>query len=160
VLVQTFLEFLRNQGLLNGVLWTTVLANGLRGNSRLAVGAKKGYRDVGNQVLAIPAASKKKSLVGGSCVCREQRLGTQSAILSNLNSWVLPVTCSVVRWCSNSRIHALVEMMRVNTLIRTIRVHDRQEDMSFARVGHSLSQDNRLRPRVRAIEGAIAYRAG
>jgi hypothetical protein len=55
-----------------------------------------GYRDVGNQVLAIALRPSKKMRSCGIGSLRmpndEQKLGTQSAILSDtINSWVFDV---------------------------------------------------------------------
>jgi hypothetical protein len=166
----------RNQGPTNLVLCNidnSVLADGLRGNSRLKSLRPSLSHDleVANQeLLAIGGALKtNKGLIDlNLCLCCVSD-ETWHAIcdfvkthptLEVLNLWLVG-DASVASAVLKSRIQALVDMMKVSTSIHTIHVesHYSQHELYRESVIPYL-ETNRLRPLVRAIQKTrpIAYR--
>jgi hypothetical protein len=155
----------------------SILANGLRENSRLKslTPSISTDRDVGNQeVLAIAGALKEnKGLVyldlehyfrmsdeTWDAVCDSLKTHPTLQILdlrcTQHSRWT-PLTPAVLK----SRIQTLLEMMKVNMSIHTIRFHHQFSEHELFR-GSVIPylETNRLRPRVRAIQKTrpIAYR--
>jgi hypothetical protein len=157
----------------------SVLANGLRGNSRL-----KNFKpiismnvEVGNrEVLAIAGALKEnKGLVDlnirygvmmsnetWDIVCDSLQPHPTLQILSLLWSrWAherAPLSPAVL----NSRIQAVVDMLKVNLSIHTIRLHAQYSDHDLFRGSvNPYLETNRLRPRLLAIQKTrpLSYRA-
>jgi hypothetical protein len=153
-----------------------VLANGLRGNSRLKSFRPRISRDleVANQeLLAFAGAFKEnKGLVdwdlSHSCtmsdetwdaVCDSLKTHSTVEVLELRSVFTLDtVAPSVVK----SQIQALLDMMKVNMSIHTIHLRARySEDELFRGSVIPYLETNRLRPRVLAIQKirSIAYRA-
>jgi hypothetical protein len=165
----------RNQGptkLVNCYMDICVLVNGLRGNSRLKSLTPRtpSHRDD----LAIAGALKEnEGLVDlhiwyyfGNCdetwgaICDSL---TTHQTLEVLEIWHLVVNpSSVPPSVITSRVQALVDMLKGNMLIHTIRVNDHYREHELFRgsvIPHL--ESNRLRPRLLAIQKTrpIMYRA-
>jgi hypothetical protein len=173
----------RNQGPIK-LTWcyidNVVLANGLRGNSRLTtlVPYLSGSdEDRNRQLLAIAGALREnKGLVDLDLSRHETRNSTMSdeewgAICNSLKTHPtlevlnLPVTFrddTATPAVLKSRIQALVDMLKVNTSIRTIHLHDLYSEHELFR-GSVIPylEKNRVRPRLLAIQRSrpIPYRA-
>jgi hypothetical protein len=150
----------------------SVLADGLRGNSRLKILRARfssNLEDNTRNAIAIAGALREnKGLV-------EQKLrsrwkdGTWDAVCDSLKThptlqvldlWVNenPLTPAVL----TSRMQVLVDMMKVNTSIHTIHLNPRySEHELFRELIVPYLETNRLRPRLLAIQKTrpIAYRA-
>jgi hypothetical protein len=154
-----------------------VLADGLRGNSRLKSLKLfiSGNLEVGNrEVLTIAdALNENKSLIDLDIIQDEFRLNdeTWGAIFHSLKAHptleVLNLRLTfgdpmIFPAALTSRIQALLDMMKVNMSIHTIRLHDRYSEHELFR-GSVIPylEANRYRPRVRAIQKTrpSAYRA-
>jgi hypothetical protein len=170
----------RNQGPTNLSLCyidNLILADGLRGNSRLKSFRPRlsDSRGVGNQeLLAIAGALKEnKGLVGlylehnfrmsdetWDAVCDSLKTHPTIQVLNLRSAFYddAPLAPTVLK----SRIQALLDMVKVNLSIHTIQLHDqyRRHGMFRESVVPYL-ETNRFRPRVRAIQKArpIPYRA-
>jgi hypothetical protein len=173
----------RNQGptkLYYGHTDNFVLADGLRGNSRLKILtlSLSSDCDVGNQeVLAIAGALKEnKGLVDlvlvtyygyrvseetWGAVCDSLKTHPTLEVLNicaTNRSGVAPLATAVLK----SRMQALVDMLKVNMSIHTLRLH---ESLSQHEIYRELVilylQTNRFRPRLLAIQKTrpIPYRA-
>jgi hypothetical protein len=168
----------RNQGptkLISCYIDNVVLANGLRGNSRMKVFKARlscnlvlGNREVLEYTHAL---SENRGLVylkiesflmsdeTWGAVCHSLKTHPTLQVLDLHTSTFEP---SVHSAAITPRISALLGMLKVNTVIHTIHLHSRYSE-------HELFQDsvtpyletNRLRPRVREIQKtlATAYRA-
>jgi hypothetical protein len=154
---------------------TVVLANGLRGNSRLKILKARisTSREVGNrEVLAIAGALKdNRGLVdldlrhsysvtdeAWDAVCDSLETHPTVEVLNFSTTILLTMTAPAL----NSRIQALLDMMKVNMSIHTIRLHDyHSKHELFQGLVIPYLDTNRFRPRVRAIQKTlpIAYRA-
>jgi hypothetical protein len=150
------------------------LADGLRGNSRLQSLTLYDSREGGNrEALAIAGALREnKGLVvlnlrpdlttsheTWNAVCDSLKTHPTLQVLSIRNAlpWFTPSTSAVL----NSRIQALVDMLEVNTSIRTLRVDSSYaEDELFRESVYPYLETNRFRPRLLAIQKtrSIAYR--
>jgi hypothetical protein len=172
----------RNQGP-TSLLWCnldcSVLANGLRGNSRLKYLRPRflsnTLEDCKRQVLAIASALREnKGLVeldltqSGCRECDETWYAVCDSLKTHPTLEVLhlsPVhrSPSTVPAVTLSRIQALLDLMKMNISIHTIHLDDHYLDHEFFR-GSVVPylETNRLRPRVRAIQKTrpIPYRAG
>jgi hypothetical protein len=153
----------------------SVLANGLRGNSRLK--SLKPRRNSGSgeacnrEILAIAGALKEnKGLVDLDFSCsRSVNDETWGAICDSLETHLtlevldLRVICcrSLPAVLLKSRVQALLDMMKMNMSIHTIRLYSYLNEHELFRGSVVPYLDaNRLRPRVRAIQKALpsAYR--
>jgi hypothetical protein len=152
----------------------SVLASGLRGNSRLILlrALISNDRDIGNQaLLAIAGALREnRGLINLEILTGRLTMNnkTWDAVCDSLKTHptlvVLtlrsdaPVAPAVVK----PRIKALLNMMKMNMSIHTMRLAARVSDHKLYR-GSVIPylKTNRLRPRVRAIQktSPIAYRA-
>jgi hypothetical protein len=155
-----------------------VLANGLRGNCRLKslILRLSDNADVGNQeLLAFAGALREnKGLVvldlsydfsvndeTWNAVCDSLKSHSTLEVLDFRVGLLLasrPVPAAVTR----SRTQALIDMMKVNMSIHTIRMHScYNEHEIFQGSVIPYLETNRFRPRVRAIQKtrSIAYRA-
>jgi hypothetical protein len=153
-----------------------VLADGLRGNSRLKSLTTRisDNLEVGNrEVLAIAGALRKnRGLVDlFPCYCSRMSDEMWDAICDSLKthptlqtlnlraSYADPIIAPAV---IASRIQALVDMMKVNLSIHTIHLnsHDSQHE-TFRESVIPYLKTNRFRPRIRAIQKTrpITYRA-
>jgi hypothetical protein len=169
----------RNQGptkILNCDFDNFVLADGLRGDSRLKSLAPRfpNNRDVGNrQVLAIAdAVRENKGLVeldlGFTHRVSEETWGAICDSLQThptLEVFTLPanyIDATMTPAAVTSRIQALVDMLKVNTSIHTIRLcgHHSEHELFRGSVIPYL-ETNRLRPSLRAIQKTrpMPYRA-
>jgi hypothetical protein len=169
----------RNQGpakLLRCAIDAFVLADGLRGNSRLKSFSQgfSGNRNVGNQkVVAIACALREnRGLIElelrshysnindetWGTVCDSLKTHPTLEVLKFIRRGVQTMTQDVI----TSRTQAIVDMMRVNTSIHTIHTNLCYEEHEMYR-GSVIPylETNRLRPRVLAIQKArpIVYRA-
>jgi hypothetical protein len=154
----------------------SVLANGLSGNSRLKSLRLRVSRDAGNQeLLAIAGALREnKGLVDLDlghdfimsdetwyAVCDSLKTHPTLQVL-NLRSIQWPSEVPLPPAVLNSRIQALVDMLKVNTLIHTIHLtpHHSEHELYRGSVIPYL-ETNRLRPRLLAIQATrpIPYRA-
>jgi hypothetical protein len=152
----------------------TVLANGLRGNSRLKLfrALIPNNRDVGNEALLAIAGTLRENiglinleLLTGrltmnnktwDAVCDSLKTHPTLVVLTLRSD--APVAPAVVK----PRIKALLNTMKINTSIHTMRLGARVSDHKLFRESViPYLKTNRLRPRVRAIQKArpIAYRA-
>jgi hypothetical protein len=157
-----------------------IIANGLRGNSRLQSFTPLiiNIRDVGNQdLLTIAGALREnKGLVDLNMRCDGFNVNENDEIWGavcdslkthptledlNLRSACTGITTAPVM-TTKTRIQALLDMMKINTSIHTIRVDCRYSEHDLFR-GSVIPylETNRFRPRVRAIQKTrpIAYRA-
>jgi hypothetical protein len=153
-----------------------VLANGLRGNSRLK-SLRPRFSDNGNrEVLAIAGALKEnKGLVGldlmhpfsmsdetWGAICDSLKAHPTLEVLDLRTTAGMAATYSAV---IKARIQALVDMMNVNTTMHTIYLNSLDACYShhalFQLSVISYLETNRFRPRVRAIQRSrpIVYRA-
>jgi hypothetical protein len=163
-------------------LHNVVLADGLRGNSRLKVlilRISSGSRDGGRQeILAIATALREnKGLVEfepprgryvsdetWGAVCDSLKAHPTLEVLDLSSELLAGSTMATARdrVLLKSRIQALSDMMKVNMSIHTIRLHapDSQHEL-FRRSVIPYLKTNRFRPRVRAIQKTrpITYRA-
>jgi hypothetical protein len=172
----------RNQGptkLDNCKIDNFVLADGLRGNSRL-----KSLRprfssspgDVNREVLAIADTLREnKGLVELNLACqgftvRDEAWGAICDSLEthptlevlNLRGTLINLLAAPAPSVLKSRIQALVDMMKVNISIHTIQVDDHYyEHKLFKESVIPYLETNRLRPRLLAIQKTLpqAYRA-
>jgi hypothetical protein len=169
----------RNQGpakLLRCAIDAFVLADGLRGNSRLKSFSQgfSGNRNVGNQkVVAIACALREnRGLIElelrshysnindetWGTVCDSLKTHPTLEVLKFIRRGVQTMTQDLI----TSRTQAIVDMMRVNTSIHTIHTNLCYEEHEMYR-GSVIPylETNRLRPRVLAIQKArpIVYRA-
>jgi hypothetical protein len=152
----------------------SVLADGLRGNSRLkGLYISRPHDEICNrQVLAIADAVKEnKGLVDLMFDCFSWNDETWAAICTSLDTHpTLEVLnflemfdhTSITLAVITSRIQALLNMLKVNTSIHTIRLDNRYSQHELFR-GSVIPYlvTNRLRPRLLAIQKSrpIAYRA-
>jgi hypothetical protein len=151
-----------------------VLANGLRGNSRLKLFTPlfSSFPEVGNrQVLEIAGALKENKGLVDLDLSHDFRMcdETWDAICDSLKTHptlevlnLRPIQLQgghLAAAVVQSRTHALVDMLKVNTLIHTIHL-DPRHDIYWRSVTPYL-ETNRLRPRVLAIQKTrpIPYRA-
>jgi hypothetical protein len=168
----------RNQGptkLVSCEIDNFVLADGLRGNSRLKSLKLRisSNLEVGNrEVLALSGALKENEGLVDLNLNYRFYVSEWGAICASLKTHptleVLDLHCAAFTATTTapavlkSRIQALLDMVKVNMSIHTIRLHDRYSN-------HALFQDsvipyletNRLRPRLLAIQRTrpIPYRA-
>jgi hypothetical protein len=155
----------------------SVLANGLRGNSRLKSLSPRTSRnlEVGNQeLLAIAGALKENKGLVDLDLCYGLTMGdeTWDAVCDSLKTHptlqVLnlpeirafgdPFAPAVIQ----SRRQALVDMLKLNMSIHTIRLRDNYREQELFQVSVvPVLETNRFRPRVHAIQKTrpIAYRA-
>jgi hypothetical protein len=159
------------------------LANGLRGNSRLKSFRSSISGNLGNgnrEVLAIAGALREnKGLVDMNLICHDFNLNDETwdalcdslkthptlevlDISMNLYNTEPPLAPAVI----NSRIQALVNMLKVNMTMHTIRLPDKHHSEHELFQGSVITyietnRTNQLRSRVRAIQKTrpIAYRA-
>jgi hypothetical protein len=153
-----------------------VLANGLRGNSRLqSLIPRLSYSDVvrSREILAIAGALREnKGLVDLDLSYEDQRMSDEmwDAVCGSLETHptleVLDLRSGTAYMAPaavlKSRIRALADMTKVNISIHTIRLNDRYyEHEIFGQSVIPHLETNRLRPRVLAIQKTrpIAYRA-
>jgi hypothetical protein len=147
-----------------------VLANGLRGNSRLK-SFRRGFSDNSSVVAIAAALRENQGLVelelrssrfnmndeAWGALCDSLKTHPTLEVLDLLHG-IPPITADVI----TSRTQALVEMIKVNTSIHTLRVNScyRGHDIYRGSVIPYLEM-NRFRPRVLAIQKArpIVYRA-
>jgi hypothetical protein len=168
----------RNQGptkLIGCDIDNIVLADGLRGNSRLKVFRPLISNNGNRQVLAIAGALKEnKGLV--TLDLRTSRLSvsdeTWSAVCDSLKTHptlevlnlysVYHQDAPLAPTALKSRIQALLDMVKVNLSIHNIQLDDQYRRHEIFRESViPYLETNRLRPRVRAIQKArpIPYRA-
>jgi hypothetical protein len=169
----------RNQGP-TSLIWCkidySVLADGLRGNSRLKSLALRllyssSFEDSERQVLAI-ALRENKGLVelnlsyGGHSECDETWHAVCDSLKTHPTLEVLQFlndNTSTVSAVTISRVQALLDMMKMNMSVHTIHLHDHYLDHELFR-GSVIPylETNQLRPRVRAIQitRPIPHRAG
>jgi hypothetical protein len=147
-----------------------VLADGLRGNSRLK-SFRRGFSDNSSVVAIAAALRENQGLVelelrssrfnmndeAWGALCDSLKTHPTLEVLDLLHG-IPPITADVI----TSRTQALVEMIKVNTSIHTLRVNScyRGHDIYRGSVIPYLEM-NRFRPRVLAIQKArpIVYRA-
>jgi hypothetical protein len=151
-----------------------VLADGLRGNSRLKSLTLRSFgihEDDNREILAIAGALREnKGLVyfdirhrwsdeRWGAICDSLKTHPTLQVLSLPHFGGLPLPSAVIKL----RIQALVNMLKVNISMHTIRLHDRHhsEHELFRGSVFPCLETNRFRPRVRAIQKTrpIAYRA-
>jgi hypothetical protein len=154
-----------------------VVANGLRGNSRLKSWTTRtsDNLEVGNrQVLAIAGAlPENRGLVDLLILCLGFMVSEEAwdAVCDSLKAHPtleildLRTTCSDATMAPSvlkSRMQALLDMMKVNMSIHTLHLNDRHREHELF-LGSVLPylETNRLRPRLRAIQKTrpISYRA-
>jgi hypothetical protein len=153
-----------------------VLADGLRGNSRLRSlqPCTSSSREVGNrQVLAIAGALREnKGLIElnlNSCWVSDETWGAACDSLKThptlevLHIRLVSSNRSTAPAVITSRIQPLVDMLKVNMSIHNIHLdsHPSQHEL-FRELGMPYLRTNKLRPRLLAIQKIrpIAYRAG
>jgi hypothetical protein len=170
----------RDQGptkIINSNIDNFVLANGLRGNSRLKSLSRhfSSSPEYGNrEVLAIADALREnKGLVELNLACQGFKVSDEAwgAISDSLETHptleVLNLRGTLINAAKapsvlKSRIQALVDMMKVNMSIHTIQVDDHYyEHKLFKESVIPYLETNRLRPRLLAIQKTLpqAYRA-
>jgi hypothetical protein len=154
-----------------------VVANGLRGNSRLKSWTTRtsDNLEVGNrQVLAIAGAlPENRGLVDLLILCLGFMVSEEAwdAVCDSLKAHPtleildLRTTCSDATMAPSvlkSRMQALLDMMKVNMSIHTLHLNDRHREHELF-LGSVLPylETNRLRPRLRTIQKTrpISYRA-
>jgi hypothetical protein len=150
-----------------------VLANGLRGNSRLKSLEPlfpSSPEDSNREVLAVAGALRENKGLAELKLTHQWGMSVETwdAVCDSLKTHPtlkvleLWVTQSLFGVVLNSRIQALVDMLKVNMSIHTIRLPSRYcEHELFRGSVIPYLETNRLRPRTRAIQKArpIAYRA-
>jgi hypothetical protein len=154
----------------------SILADGLRGNSRLKVfrAETSRSRDVGNQeLLAITGALRENKglldldLTSGftaneetwDAVCDSLKTHPTLEILDLRSTFAAPTTDPAV---IRSRVEVLLDMLKVNTSIHTLRLDSPyREHEIFRELVIPRLETNRFRPRLLAIQKArpIGYRA-
>jgi hypothetical protein len=165
----------RNQGPTK--LWccdidNSVIADGLRGNSRLKSLRPQPIRNFEVELLPIAGALKEnKGLVDldlrhfllsdelWDAICDSLKAHPTLEVLNLRGSWVRSQLGSVA---IASRIQALVDMLKVNMSIHTIAVHDFYSEHELFRGSViPILETNRFRPCVRAIQKTrpCVYRA-
>jgi hypothetical protein len=150
-----------------------VLANGLRGNSRLESLRPRLFYNGNLKLLALAGALRQnKGLVAldlehdfsmsdetWGAICDSLETHPTLEVLDLITTGGMSTTSSAVIM---SRIQALVDMMKVNMSIQTIHLHDRysQHELFLGSVIPYL-ETNRIRPRLLAIQRTrpITYRA-